>query len=227
MGNFLSDFNFSSYATMRITKRLWHLILRPLVALMLCAAFFSGSEKAARAEPTSEAKNTEREYKIKAAFLYKFAKFTKWPEDAFHDASAPLRVCVLGHIPFPEALDSIAGKRVSSRQIAISSLGQVEQADSCHVVFISASEATNLRAILAHLSQRPVLTISDMRGFATEGGMITLKTVNNKIRFTVNVIATRNGALSLSPQVLRLADIVHRVATADQKTRSRANSKDN
>ena len=50
------------------------------------------------ANPDAPAKIT-REYLIKAAILYNLAKFTAWPETAFHNTNAPLRVCVLGNDP--------------------------------------------------------------------------------------------------------------------------------
>ena len=142
----------------------------------------------------------------------------------FGDASAPLRVCLLGQSSSTEGLDTIAGKNVHSRQIAISALGRIDELGACHVVYISKTEAANLPAILDRLSQRPVLTVSDIDGFAAAGGMITLKTVDNRMRFTVNLYAMRSGALTLSPQVLRLADIVDPVSTADEKSSSRKNS---
>lgn len=216
--HFLSD----SDATLHVTRLAWRCTARALATLGLCAALFHGADGVVAAE--SEAKNAAREHQIKAAFLYNFAKFTDWPEIVFRDGSAPLRVCILGHGSFLDGIESIAGKNVHSRQIAISSLGRVDETDACHVVFISETEEQNLPDILDHLSQRPVLTVSDISGFAAAGGMITLKTVDNRIRFTVNLYAMRSGALSLSPQVLRLADIVDPVSTADQKSGPRTTS---
>jgi len=40
------------------------------------------------------------EYLVKAAFLYNFAKFVEWPEEAFYDDRSPLTLCILGEDPF-------------------------------------------------------------------------------------------------------------------------------
>ena len=45
------------------------------------------------AEQTPET-TISREYLIKAAILYNFAKFAEWPTAAFSDDTAPLRICV-------------------------------------------------------------------------------------------------------------------------------------
>ena len=48
------------------------------------------------------------EYQVKAAFLYNFAKFVEWPQEAFQNQSEPLVVCVLGDNPFGRTLDLAA-----------------------------------------------------------------------------------------------------------------------
>ena len=44
--------------------------------------------------------DTSREYLIKAALIFNFAKFAQWPAAAFSSDSSPLRVCVIGENPF-------------------------------------------------------------------------------------------------------------------------------
>lgn len=192
------------------------------IAVFAGGFILQGVDAAARAEPTTEIDDLTREYKIKAAFLYNFAKFTEWPELTFDDPTTPFRICVLGEDPFGDLLYSIVGKKVRERDIAISALGDIADTDMCQLLFISESEIADLPEILRGVSERPVLTVSDIDGFANTGGMIALRTVDNKIRFTVNLEATRNAAMALSPQVLRLADIVSRVNTADGQDSSRA-----
>src|ERR1043165_971046 len=65
---------------------------------------------------------SEREYQIKAAFIYNFVQFVKWPDDAFADGQAPLVLGVLGDPdPFDGALEqivkekSIEGHRIQVR----------------------------------------------------------------------------------------------------------------
>ncbi len=71
-------------------KRLASLTVALAVGAMIGFAPYGG----ARAEELSA--SASREYLIKAAFLYNFAKFTEWPAEAYADPSAPLRICVLG-----------------------------------------------------------------------------------------------------------------------------------
>jgi hypothetical protein len=178
-----------------------------LVALVICLSVSllgpSGAPlgAAAAAEPS-------REYLIKAAFLYNFAKFTRWPADSFSDGSTPLRVCVFGEDPFGVALESIADKTIRGREVSVRRIESVEVGTACHLLFISASEAARLPGILDSLRGRPVLTIADMPGFARSGGIINLKTnQNEKIRFEINVGIAKRAGLRFSSKLLKLAEI--------------------
>ncbi len=47
--------------------------------------------------------------KVKAAYLYNFARFVKWPGDAFEDEQAPIVIGVVGRDPFGAVLDPKKG----------------------------------------------------------------------------------------------------------------------
>ena len=157
--------------------------------------------QAEEAEPT-------REYLIKAALLYKFAKFTKWPNNTFASADAPLSVCVLGEDPFGAALSTIEGKKIRKRQINVRRLAVLPEAEQCHLIFVSQSESEELDGIMDRLKGQPVLTIADMPEFAKSGGVINLKVIDDRSHFEVNVDAATQAGLLLSSKMLRLADNV-------------------
>ena len=56
--------------------------------------------------------------KVKAAYLYNFTKFVKWPDKAFENDEAPFVIGVLGKDPFGPILDNtVKGKKVAKRPI--------------------------------------------------------------------------------------------------------------
>ena len=69
---------------------------------------------------------TTREYKIKAAFLYNFAKFVEWPEDSFSGDRSHLSVCIVGKDPFGEEIEFIKGKTVRNREVVIKRFESIE-----------------------------------------------------------------------------------------------------
>src|SRR5688500_18247464 len=82
--------------------------------------------------------STVKEYQLKAVFLFNFAQFVDWPPAAFPDSGAPLAICVLGKDPFGTFLDeTVRGERINSRPLVVQRLRFVEEADTCHILFVS------------------------------------------------------------------------------------------
>ena len=148
------------------------------------------------------------EYAIKAAYLYNFAKFVEWPPGAFADADAPLLICIAGANPFGDTLTSLSGKSVDGHPVEVRPIATAAGLDKCHIVFIGRAERGRLKSLLAKLARLPILTVSDIGDFAREGGMIGLIEADQRIRFDINLTATRQANLKLSSQLLKLATIV-------------------
>ena len=155
-----------------------------------------------------------KEYQVKAVFLFNFAQFVEWPAAAFADGNSPLVIGVLGDNPFGTYLDeTVRGEKLETRPLEVQRYGRVDEIQTCHVLFISRSEAHHLDQILLSLKNRSILTVGDGDDFVQRGGMIRLATVQNKIRLIVNVEAAKGANLTISSKLLRSAE----VATASAK----------
>jgi YfiR/HmsC-like len=149
------------------------------------------------------------EYQVKAAFLYNFAKFVEWPPGGFSDASAPLRICVLGQDPFGQELRNITNeKTVNGRKLQIDHMVDVHLARTCHILFIASSEKTQLNRILEGVRGSYVLTVGDTKGFAELGGMINFVLEKNRVQFEVNHKAAEQAGLKISSKLLNVAKLV-------------------
>ena len=149
------------------------------------------------------------EYQVKAAYLYNFAKFVEWPNEALEGENRLIILAVLGRDPFHEALDPLRGKTVKGRKLVIKRFKSVRELEFCHILFVSSSERDRLPHILkGALKSWSVLTIGDVEGFADSGGVIRLFFRKNNIRFKINLDAARQKGLTISSKLLRLADIV-------------------
>jgi hypothetical protein len=165
------------------------------------SAGLGGVARAGAQEPTHE-------YRIKAAFIYNFARFTRWPAGSFSDGEAPLDFCVYGEDPFGGALDSVAGDTIRGRKVAVRRIATIESSNGCHLLFVSGSESDRLTGILAALSDRPVLTIGDVPDFTRAGGIINLKTgEDDRLRFEINTGIAEQSGLKFSSKLLSLAEI--------------------
>ncbi|MCH7567017.1 MAG: YfiR family protein [Nitrospirae bacterium] len=172
-------------------------IFRLFLAIAACC-YFSGASSA-YAEST-------REYQIKAAFLYNFAKFVEWPADRFTDENSPMLLCVIGMDPFGPTLEqTVTGRKIKGRAIRIKRIKGINGLKRCHVLFVSSSERENIRDIVASLAGASVLTTGDMDRFANQGGIINLIKRGNKIRFEINSNAAAQSGLKLSSYLMGLA----------------------
>ena len=150
------------------------------------------------------------EYKVKAAFLYNFARFVEWPAHAFKGPEDPLAICILGPDPFHGTLaQAVQGKTVEGRPFEVHQVSS-DDACTCHILFVAASGRKRLAASVDSLRGVGVLTIGESPGFAQEGGIINLKLESGKVRFEVNVEAAERAQLRISSKLLSLAEIVKR-----------------
>ncbi len=195
--------------------RRWRAIghLTACVAVMMLVLSGSGvadqpAHRTAGADGDVASEQPNREYLIKAAILYNFAKFTRWPAESFESTDAPLQLCVFGIDPFRDALATIDGKRVGSRNLRTRLITDTTMVDGCHLLFVSASENERLADILAATHGAAVLTVADIPDFSRAGGIITLNIVEDRTRFDVNRLAADRAGLKLSAKLLRLADTV-------------------
>ena len=151
----------------------------------------------------------EAEYRVKLAFLYNFTQFIEWPPEAFHDAEAPLLICVAGQDPFPtEVEQGLRGRVVGGHAIEIRRLRANDNPKACHMVFIPAGERKMAERIAAGTKGSSTLTVGETEGFAEQGGMINLTLDRNKLRFEINLAAALQARLKMSSKLLALAKIV-------------------
>jgi YfiR/HmsC-like len=149
------------------------------------------------------------EYPSKAALILKIGKFVRWPDAAFISGDGTLRLCIVGHDDFGASIDRLAGQMLQGRPIVIARLTAPEQsATECRIAFISASERDRVQALLQSLARSPVLTISDIDGFAARGGMIGLSSTASTIHFEINAAASKRAGLEIGAQLLQLATLI-------------------
>ncbi len=159
--------------------------------------------------PNSQAKDRlSHEYLVKAAFLYRIAKFVEWPAESFVDTHAPFTIGILGEEPLDVALRSIKDKDMRGRRVVIKRFARIEDLQGCHILFIGASKKKYLAQIFDNLKGLNVLTVGEVKNFAEVGGIINFVTVGNKIQMEINVDAARKAGLEISSMLLGVSRIV-------------------
>jgi hypothetical protein len=176
--------------------------IRLLAVLLMC--FTAGSAPALYAESVAIT-----EYHIKAAFLYNFAKFVEWPATAFADDAAPFNLCVIGVEPFISARETLVGKTIKGRRVEVRRVDSTTTAGQCQMLFVSADESASAEAVPAEVLGY-ALTVGETNDFISRGGIINLKTVDNKVRFEIDRASGEQFGFKFSSQLLKLAILVDR-----------------
>lgn len=146
---------------------------------------------------------------LKAAFLFNFAKFTNWPPEKPRDDR--VQFCVERGALDPRAFEeweseTLQGLPIQARIIPRAEDGATE---TCHILLVHhARQSPPSPKLRAHARANHILLVSAAQGFAETGGHIGLFIEDNRLRFRVNLDAAEQAKLSLSSQLLRLAEIV-------------------
>jgi hypothetical protein len=153
------------------------------------------------------AQSAADEYRLKAAFVYRFPQFVEWPAAAVQE-SRTLDLCVLQPNPFGSDLEElVTGESLGGRPLRVRVVNTIDALQGCHALFAGArSEAT--AAALKTVAGRPVLTVGESDQFLESGGIIALKIVDRRVRFEVSATNAQKAGLRINAQLLNLAAAV-------------------
>jgi len=139
---------------------------------------------------------------LKAAFIYKFTKFIKWPEN---NQRSTIVLCTLGNDELVNVFASVLSNFGSNPKIVLQSIDKTQAIENCQVLYIALSEFGSYRSLNVITDKHAVLTISELPGFVQAGGIIELIQQGDRIRFDINLDASNLNGLVISSKLLQLA----------------------
>ena len=146
----------------------------------------------------------ELEYEVKAEYLERFTRFIDWPADS--TPAHNFRLCVIGANPFGSYLgDMTADVKFKGKRAELNQITEPQEARECDLLFVPASQDSQLREIVKITRDLPILTVSDTPGFAERGVCINFYNEGSKIRFEINNEAIKRSRLRVSSRLLDLA----------------------
>ena len=146
------------------------------------------------------------EYRVKAAFLYKFGSYIEWPSESFARADSPVAIGVMGADTLAEELAQIvAGRNVNGRPVLVRRLRPGDPIAGLHMLFIGRSDSGRLAEILAAARGRALLTVTESEDALELGSMINFVVVEDKVRFDVAPPPSESGNLKISARLLGVA----------------------
>lgn len=186
-------------------SRSWGFPRRAARTLGACAAAVLISASAVSpSQAQSEVQASE--YRVKAAFLYKFGGYIEWPGGAFVRADSPVTIGVMGAEGLADELVQIvAGRNLNGRPVSVRRLRAGDSIAGLHVLFIGRAEGGRLAEILAAAKGQPLLTVTESAQALELGSVINFVMVDDKVRFDVALVPADLGSLKISARLLSVA----------------------
>lgn len=177
------------------------LFLALSVACMGAAPLVDAQEIAAPASATERG--------VKAAFIFKFLSYVEWPPTAFSQADAPIVIGVVGADDIAAELQQITTARaVEGHPLVVRRMREGDSLAGVHVLFMGASEAARLPALVRTAQQRPILTVAEVPGALAHGTIVNFLMIDGRVRFEISVEAAERSGLKLSSRLLGVAQNV-------------------
>jgi hypothetical protein len=149
-----------------------------------------------------------KEEEVKAALIYKIARFVAWPDSSFEDKDSKLVVGVYGESKLTAPLEIIfADHRLSCRDVLVKVFDKVEDAEGCHLLFVPGA-AKDTEELAKKLAGKPTLFFGESKQFASRGGHVNFYARSGSFRFEINPQAVKRANLEIGAQILKLAKIV-------------------
>jgi hypothetical protein len=192
-----------------MTRRNQHAKIRPprtcgwltVVAPLLTLAFALQLPAAPADRPADTADVAAR---VKAAFVYNFARFIEWPQAATHESVKIVVVGRGGGLAGPLE-EIVRGKTVAGRPLEVTRSVTSASIPRCDILLIERSETRHIKEIAQSLAGKPVLTVCDDADCLKEGAMIAFQLVDESVRFQINQEAAEHAGLKISSQLLKVA----------------------
>jgi hypothetical protein len=150
---------------------------------------------------------------VKENYFLSLPEYVDWPATVFGRVFSPFVFGVLGDGDFAKTLTQkekgvwLNGHPVSVLPFPTFDPQKAGDLRQCQILFISASQKGSLKEILKALQGAPVLTVSDLGHFPSDGGMITFAQEGGRILLTVNLEAVKKTGINVSARLLQVAKL--------------------
>lgn len=197
---------------------------RSLLMMPFCFVVVICSCRLAYGQVLDEARAAQ----VKAAYLYSFSKFVKWPDSKFLNHNEPIVMALIGEdiAEMRDLLKTVANDRglIQGRPLRVLELDYVEtpqdlpptrarkvfedQLKRCHLIFVEKSNRVMRQDLFEIIDRHKVLSVGGGEAFVRSGGMVSFVRKGESIVFQISVAAVKKEDLVISPKLLRNAVLI-------------------
>jgi hypothetical protein len=151
---------------------------------------------------------TSIEYKVKAAYIFKFFNFFEWNNSDSTIPKQPFRVGVYGDSAIYSALESLS-KVSGGKGIIPKKINPGDSLEGLHLLFLSKSNGDSLQKVFQESQSQNILTVGEETSFCLKGGAVNFIIDNEKVKFEINRQAVKKAGIQVSARILKAAKHVY------------------
>ena len=144
------------------------------------------------------------EEEVEAAFLYRFAGYVEWPQEAL--SSPEFTIAVLGDDDVVQELQRILPQRqLKNRPARVRRIKRIEELGDSQILFVGPQFNDELKSVIARVATRPVLVVTSSDHGLEEGSCVNFLFSDRHVRFEVSTTAAEHVGLKVSAELLSVA----------------------
>lgn len=140
-----------------------------------------------------------------AAYLFKFSKYTTWPELVAPGVGKSINYCIHKELGVYEELKKVEGRLVEGIPISFQFSEDLRGFNTCHILYTSDRFAESRELLEPYLKTQTLLV-----GHEDQEYMLNLERKDKRVFFTANLKTLGRTSIILSSEVLKLASLIHK-----------------
>lgn len=154
-------------------------------------------------DPVSALSETDTRAIVKASYLYNFGKQCDWPA-ATKDQH--FQIAILGNDPiYTELATKYMGKPVGGQSVEVVLLGNTDEIDEPHILYISEEATVDLEEICKLIDDQSIMVVTEHPQALTQGAMINFVVVESVIKFELNAQLAETKGITLGSNIVHWA----------------------
>lgn len=141
--------------------------------------------------------------KVKALWVHTLMSYIKWGND---EDNSNKTICTRGLDRTYSFLKDIQEEKKTSYKFM--EIGSNADLQKCNLLYIATSEINNLSSILNGTESKKIVTVSDIKGFAQDGGMIELSHNDGVVKLIINVKVAKQAGIIINSDLLAVSTII-------------------
>lgn len=135
-----------------------------------------------------------------AAYTLKMIHFVDFPDKEEYS-----NLCVIGDDLFGVTLAQMQSSSETHSHLIIKKKSPTSSLEKCRIIFFGEQSEEFLKPITYAVKEKPILTMSNLKGALEKGVMINFVEIDNAIKIDISLANARNSGVKISSKLIGVA----------------------